>query len=148
MQLSFFTDYSLRILMLAAAQKKEQNLAIRAAAANLQASEDHIRKVVNFLGTEGYLENRPGRQGGFRLARRPEEINLGEVVARAERNTDLVECFRVDGGACTLTPACALRSVLNGAMDAFFAVLREHSLADVMTRKLRRHLLKSAQGPP
>jgi Rrf2 family nitric oxide-sensitive transcriptional repressor len=42
----------------------------------------------------------------------------------------VVECFRADGGACVLTPGCALRRRLAAAREAFLAELDRTTLAD------------------
>jgi len=47
-------------------------------------------------------------------------------------NQALVECFRVDGGACTLLPRCRLRGILDAAKNAFYQHLDRYTLADCL----------------
>ncbi len=47
-----------------------------------------------------------------------------------EQRFAMVECFRVDGGACVLKPHCQLRSQLAAAREAFMAELDKTTLAD------------------
>lgn len=130
MQLNVFTDYSLRVLIYAAA-RPEQQCATAAVAAAFGISRHHIVKVVHTLQQLGYLETTRGRHGGFRLARAPERIYVGEVIRRTEGTLALVECFDRES-ACPLTPACGLRRALRDASDAFFEVLDRRTLADVI----------------
>jgi Rrf2 family nitric oxide-sensitive transcriptional repressor len=66
------------------------------------------------------------------LAAEPERIRLGWLVRQLEADQPLVECFRADGGACTLHPGCRLRGMFGRAQDAFYASLDGHTLADCL----------------
>jgi Rrf2 family nitric oxide-sensitive transcriptional repressor len=66
-------------------------------------------KVVHQLGVAGYVETTRGKNGGLRLAVRPEAINLGAVVRRVEPDLDLVPCFN-PSGTCRIRPVCALEA--------------------------------------
>lgn len=106
-------------------------------------SEHHLSKIVHELGKLGYIETIRGRNGGIRLAKRPEEIIVGAVVRETEDNLSLVECFASHGNECILTPACRLRFVLREALEAFLRVLDTYTLADLLeNRTSLRALLK------
>ena len=66
------------------------------------------------------------------MAVEPAALSVGAVVRRLEEPQPLVECFRADGGACRLTPRCALRHRLARAREAFLADLDRTSLADCL----------------
>ena len=100
-------------------------------------------KVVQDLRVAGYVDGVRGRAGGIRLARLPEEINVGEVVRHTEQGFDLVDCAH-----CLIAPACALTAALHRALGAFMEVLdgytfgRPHLFA---AEALRRLLTKPAE---
>lgn len=128
MRLTAFTDYGLRTLMrLSGAQGRL--FTTDELAAELQISRNHLTKVVRDLSRAGYVRTQRGAGGGLRLLRPPQSISLGEVVRLLERRHALVECFRTDGGRCTLTPQCRLRSRLAAAREAFLKELDATSLA-------------------
>ena len=89
-------------------------------------------KVVHHLAKQGYVETTRGKGGGMRLARAPEQINVGAVVRGAEEDLAVVECFEEGNLNCPIVPACTLRSVLARAMRAFFEVLDGQTLADLL----------------
>jgi len=72
-----------------------------------------------------------GRSGGIALARKPEEINLGDVVRQIEDDFGLVECMRPEGGICLISPGCRLKRVVRKAVEAFLSVFDDYSLADI-----------------
>ena len=130
MRLTAFTDYSLRMLIhVATAPEGRATLAEVARA--FEISEHHLVKVAHLLGREGVLLNTRGRGGGLALARAPKEINIGALVRITEGGDVPAECFREDG-RCVLTSACRLSGVLAEALEAFYRVLDDCSLEDLV----------------
>ncbi|MEQ9040019.1 MAG: Rrf2 family transcriptional regulator [Silicimonas sp.] len=133
MRLTSFTDYGLRVLMRIAGEPARAFTAADLAA-EFQVSRNHLAKVISTLAAAGLLETRRGGGGGAMLARRPEEIRLGDVVALLEADQSLVECFAASGNSCTLTPKCRLKARLAHAETAFLADLNRSTLADCVYR--------------
>jgi Rrf2 family nitric oxide-sensitive transcriptional repressor len=96
------------------------------------ASYDHLKKAAAELCRLGYLEAVRGRAGGFRLARLPQDIRIGEVIRQTEGETILAECFDPPANACPLIVPCRLRGALEQAIAAFFGVLDQYTLADLI----------------
>jgi Rrf2 family nitric oxide-sensitive transcriptional repressor len=133
MRLTTYTDYTLRTLIYLGAHQNAERLAtIGDIATAYGISENHLMKVVHGLAKQGYIETTRGKEGGMRLARAPEEINIGAVVRDAEEGLAIAECFEKDNHDCPILPACALRGVLARAMRAFFQVLDSQTLADLV----------------
>ncbi|GAE95407.1 nitrite-sensitive transcriptional repressor NsrR [Gracilibacillus boraciitolerans JCM 21714] len=134
MRLKKYTDFSLRVLLYTAAN--EQKVSIKDISDTFYISTEHIRKVVHQLSVNDYIKTTRGRNGGIVLARDPREINIGAVIRLMENDFYLVECFDGEHNQCVITPACKLRSVVGGeAMKAFFNVLNQYTLADLMENK-------------
>lgn len=130
MRLTFQTDYALRMLIYLAIHQ-ERPCRVTDVAAAYRISRNHLLKVALRLGRLGYLTTARGRTGGIALARRPEDINLGEVVRHIEVDFALMECVRRDGGLCAISPACRLKGVASKALGAFLAVFDDFTLADI-----------------
>ncbi len=143
MELSLFTDYSLRALIFAGLHP-HRVVTVREMAEAFRISENHLIKITHRLGKLGYLETRRGRAGGFLLARDPGEICLGEVV-RATESLALVECLGPTGGRCPITPVCQLKRVVAEARDAFLATFDRYTLRDILHP--RDHLLARLDRP-
>lgn len=130
MRLTSFTDYSLRVLMFLAA-RPEHRATIAEIAGAFEISENHLMKVVHFLGREKLLTTTRGKNGGISLSRSPSTINLGRVVRLTETSTAPVKCFDRKNNRCVITPVCQLKGVLMEAVKAFNATLDRYTLADV-----------------
>ncbi|WAH38160.1 Rrf2 family transcriptional regulator [Alicyclobacillus dauci] len=135
MNLTRFTDYSLRVLLYVAVQPEDRLSNIQEISKIYHISNNHLMKTVHRLGQMGLVHTVRGRNGGFRLAKNPEEINIGWVVRQTEENWDVVECFDETNGFCVINPACRLKRVLAEALDAFFSVLDGYTLADLIVNR-------------
>ncbi|MDF1815862.1 MAG: Rrf2 family transcriptional regulator [Verrucomicrobiales bacterium] len=133
MELTQFTDYSLRTLIFVAMKKGELS-SVREIASAYSISENHLTKVVHSLAKLGYLQTFRGRGGGLDLGMDPSEIGIGDVVRRIE-NTAVVECLRKEGGSCCIAGICKLQSALHRATEAFFAELDKLTLADLIANE-------------
>jgi len=134
MQLTRYTDFSLRVLIYLAV--RPDNLAtIEELSKAYAISRAHLMKVVHQLGRGGFLETVRGRGGGFQLARAPEGINVGDVVRYSEGKINLVECFDPATSHCRIEPVCGLRGVLEEALETFLETLDRYTLADLVARR-------------
>ncbi len=131
MQLSKFTDYSLRVLIYTAARCPDK-VSITELAETYDISRNHLVKVVNQLANLGYLETTRGRGGGILLGQVAEEIVIGDVIEAVEPGFDMAECFGIGTNHCRLTPVCRLKGIMNDAKTAFLRELSLHTLADVV----------------
>jgi Rrf2 family nitric oxide-sensitive transcriptional repressor len=129
MRLTSFTDFALRALMRLAGEP-DRSFATSEIAAEFGISRNHLAKVVRDLAEAGFIATQRGAGGGFSLARAPQAITLGAVVRALEGDSTLVECFRDDGGTCTLLPRCRLKAKLAAAHEAFMHELDGTTLAE------------------
>ena len=95
MQLSRFTDFSLRVLLYLAINRQKR-ATLQEIADFYPLSLEHLRKVVHALARAGYLLTYRGKNGGMELARPPKDILIGEVVRQFEGQENLVDCEGLD----------------------------------------------------
>ena len=129
MRLTSYTDYALRVLLFVGST--DEAVTINTISAGYGISKEHLRKVVHALSQAGYLHTTQGRNGGMRLGRPAELINIREVVEHFE-NADLVECFDKASNTCPITGMCGLKHVLSKAQSSFLEVLGQYRLSDMI----------------
>ena len=168
MRLTNYSDYALRSLMYLAIKREPKTLAnISDIAESYHISKSHLTKIIHQLGQLGYIESVRGKNGGIRLARAPQDINLGVLIKQIEPDFALVECFAeslpnhskgvkqqglsialIDEAesslkfGCVISPVCQLKGVFFEALTAFITVLERYTLADIINNEeeLRRVL--------
>lgn len=147
MQLTTFTDYSLRVLIIVAAKSEGELSTIPEIAALYGISRNHLVKVVHHLSRRGYLTTLRGKGGGFRLARPAAEIRVGDVIRDTESQLGPVPCLLESGhGGCAIESVCVLRRALREALGAFLAVTDGYTLADLARPRNRLRALLTASA--
>jgi Rrf2 family nitric oxide-sensitive transcriptional repressor len=134
MRLTTYSNYALRILMVAAIRRGEL-VTVHDVAESFGISKAHLVKCVHQLGVWGYLENVRGRSGGFRLAKDAGAITVGEIIRKTEDGLDLVECFDAETNTCPLIDVCRLSTLFKKACQAFLDVLDEVTIADMAANR-------------
>jgi len=154
MNLTSFSDYTLRVLMFLALHP-DRLVTIGEVADAFQISRNHLMKVVHALAQGGDVQSVRGKGGGLRLARPATSIRLGETIRRSEGDAPIVECLGPDEpAACRIAPVCRLKGALVAGFTALYATLDHYTLADLVSNEapLRLSLLgeraPKVVGPP
>ena len=129
MNLTLYTDYSLRVLIYLASDA-EKSATISEIAEDFSISRNHLVKVVHGLSKAGFIHTSRGKGGGLMLNMPASQISLGEVVQKTEPHFNMVECFDVQNNRCAISSVCSLKGVIDEARQAFMNVLNSYSLAD------------------
>ncbi|MGB3386961.1 MAG: Rrf2 family transcriptional regulator [Pseudaminobacter sp.] len=131
MRMTLQTDYAIRMLIYLALRKEESST-VSDVAARYGLSHNHLLKVALHLRNLGLITTTRGRAGGIRLACEPHQVGIGTLVRNMGNDFALVECMKADGGACILSPACRLKTVICEALGAYLAVFDKYTLADFL----------------
>lgn len=133
MQLTVHADYALRVLLYLGMVPEGATSAEIAEAFGI--SRNHLIKVIQRLRELGYVQTTRGRSGGLTLTRKPQEINVGQVIRQTEPTLNLLECFDPDTNTCPIIGVCALRTALYEARAAFLKVLDGYHLSDILVER-------------
>lgn len=141
MQLTQYTDYSLRVLLYLAANPGRRSNIVEIAK-SYGISKNHLMKVVQNLAAKGLLHSIRGRQGGLYHNAATDKITLGEIVRMCEPDFYIVECLDGIPGKCPIDSACYLKGVLSNAMKKFMEELDRYTLGEMARNSLQlQHLL-------
>ncbi|MCP4321927.1 MAG: Rrf2 family transcriptional regulator [Psychromonas sp.] len=138
MHITRYTDYSLRVLIYLAINT-EQLSTINDIAISYGISKNHLMKIVQKLNQQGYLLATRGKNGGIKLNRPADQINIGSLVREIEDKNKLVECFGHDN-QCVITPSCQLKRIFAQAQESFFNSLDAYTLQDLIGKKRQEQL--------
>lgn len=128
MQLTRHTDFSLRVLIYLSLNNNQELVTINEISEHFDILKNHLTKVVNHLSQKGFVHTIRGKNGGIRLAKKPDEIKLGDVVQEMEMNLEVVDCSKP---LCPLNNHCELKGILNEAKFSFLKTLNTYTLADL-----------------
>ncbi|CEI51828.1 RrF2 family transcriptional regulator [Acinetobacter bereziniae] len=128
MQLNKFTDYALRILMYISLPR-DTPYTIAEIAQDLNVSQNHLVKIVHFMGKQDWLITTRGKGGGLRLNPVILEFRLGHIVRILQGDAQIVEC---NTPPCVLRSRCGLKGILDQAVEQFYQSLDQYTVADVL----------------
>ena len=131
MKISTKGRYGLRILMDLALHESEKPRLIRDIAKSQQISEKYISRLVIALRKGGMIRSIRGVNGGFYLARKPEEITLLDVIEVMEGQLSIVDCVK-SPKRCAMHENCAPREIWCKLNDEIRDLMRQTTLADIL----------------
>jgi FeS assembly SUF system regulator len=129
MKISKMTDYGVLVLN-HLAQSGGAQQSTDEIISSIGVSLPTARKVLKTLADAGLVQARRGSRGGYRLARRPEQIPLLTIVEAFEGKVSLTECSTVESG-CDITDSCSLAENWGGINQVLRLVLSGISLHDI-----------------
>ncbi len=95
-----------------------------------------LMNVLKELCSTGYVESVRGARGGYRLARRPEEINLADLIGAIERPVRMAECMTDRAGdaecTCEQMARCPVSDPVHRVHRKLNDFLRKVTLAEIV----------------
>lgn len=141
MQLSRKTDYALRALMTlveAHSEVKSESgnsvrlIPIRELAERNDAPKAFLEHILLELKQRGWVTSLPGKYGGYKLARDPDTITMGEVVRHFDGVLAPIGCVsRSHYEPCSQEGSCRFRRVLLQVRNQTALLMDHISLATV-----------------
>ena len=138
MQISKFTDLSLRVLMYLSHDVEGEHPRINDIAERFQVPRNHLIKVVANMSKLGWVHTVRGRLGGLKLGVSPERLKLGDILASLEHGT-LINCNKP---ACPIRGECNLKSILDLELNRFYKDLNKYSLSDILDLKTKQAVIR------
>ena len=142
MKISTKGRYGVRAIMDLARHHEEGPVFLKEIARRQGLSYRYLERLFGGLREAGIITGIRGSHGGYRLARRPEEIRMNEVLEALEGPIAPVGCVG-DPGICPVTDSCAPHGLWSRVNGAIQQVLASTTLADMIEEE--EEILR--QGP-
>ena len=131
MKISTKGRYGLRILIDLATHDPAKPRLIRDIAQSQQISEKYISRLVIDLRRANLIRSVRGVNGGFHLAKRPEEITLLEILETMEGPISVVDCVRAPE-KCKRQHLCPARDIWTELNDGIRELTKKITLDDIL----------------
>src|SRR5438128_12159024 len=92
MKLSVRGEYAMRAMLVLASNYDESVVRIQTISEKQRIPKRFLEQILNDLKSAGVVQSRRGITGGYRLAKRPEEIKLATVIRHIEGALAPVNC--------------------------------------------------------
>jgi len=130
MRISMKTDYGLIALKHMASQQGNGLVNAKELAARFNLPPNLLAKILQSLSQSGIIEAQKGSGGGYRMARKPDEVSLTEIFESIEGPIHMIMCSS-EGGCCTVEDSCTIRNGLVSLERRFAEFFDAITLADV-----------------
>lgn len=113
MRISKKTDYALRVLFSLVERWGQGPMSIQELSRRNDVPKRFLEHILLDLKKQGHVDSLPGRNGGYVLARDPDEIQLGQIVRYFDGVLAPVGCVSVTHyEPCSQEATCRFRRVL------------------------------------
>ena len=137
MKLSVRGEYALRALLVLGLNYDQSVVRIQTISEQQNIPKRFLEQILNDLKSAGVVTSRRGVAGGYRLARRPEEITLAVVIRHIEGALAPVSCVSerfYEKCSCPDESRCAIRSVMKEVREAVVKIVERLTLAELVER--------------
>ena len=98
--------YALRVMLDLAENGNGAYIAMKKIAERQGISLKYLEQILPVLTQNNIIEGISGKGGGYRLTRKPEEYNVGEILRLTEGNFSTVACLEPGSGQCSRMGQC------------------------------------------
>jgi Rrf2 family cysteine metabolism transcriptional repressor len=137
MKLSLRGEYALRALLVLGQNYEQGVVRIQTISDQQNIPKRFLEQILNDLKSAGMVQSRRGVAGGYRLAKRPEQITLASVVRHIEGALAPVSCVSerfYEKCSCPDESRCAIRAVMKEVREAVVKIAERVTLAELCER--------------
>lgn len=133
MMISTKGRYALRIMVDLAKHDGGAPVSVREIAQRQDISGKYMEQIISVLTRAGLLRSVRGAQGGYHLARAPQEISVGMILRATEGDLAPAECVAKGAVHCSRSGACPSRAVFEKVYSAINGVIDGVMLTDLLS---------------
>ena len=124
MRLSSKSQYGLKACYILALNYPERCVSASSLEKEIAVSGKYIEKIMRMLAGSGIVTAVRGVAGGYKLARAPQSVTVGDIARALEDNMEIVDCISF----CDCPDCCASGEVWRRLYDGINAVLDSMTL--------------------
>ena len=123
--------YALRIMLELAMHEGEGFLSLKEISTRQNVSMKYLEQIIAVLNKAGYVKSVRGAQGGYKIARAPEEYTVGMILRLTEGSLAPVACLEDGADACERWDTCETLDVWRDLYGAINQVVDGVTIADL-----------------
>lgn len=140
MKISTKGRYALRMLLDLAEHRSCGFIALKDIAERQNISKKYLEQIIPILNQSGILQTVRGSQGGYRLAKAPDQYTVGDILRLTEGSLAPVACAEQEPPLCERSGECAMLPVWKGLFRVINEYLDSITLQDILDQQ-REHYL-------
>lgn len=138
MKISTKGRYAVRVMLDLALHNTGECIKVKDIAERQGLSEKYLEQIIATLNKAGYVRSVRGAQGGYRLAKTPQEYTVGMILRLTEGSLAPVARLEEDNLQCNRIDTCETLQVWKDLYDAINQVVDNVTIADLMEQHKNR----------
>ena len=135
MKISTKGRYALRMMLDLAVNQGSGYIALRDIAERQDISKKYLEQIIPILNQSNILQTSRGYQGGYRLARTPDQYTVGEILRITEGGLSPVACLEQHPNQCARCGECMTLPVWQGLENVINQYLDGITLQDILDQQ-------------
>lgn len=131
MKISTKGRYALRVMLDLAQNREKGYISLKDISQRQGISNKYLEQIVALLNKAGCLKTARGNNGGYQLAKAPEEYTVGEILRASEGDLAPIMCLTEDG-ECSEKAKCKTLFFWEGLDKAVNDYIDSVTLADFL----------------
>ena len=140
MRLTYKGDYSIKIILELAMHHGKGVMTIQELSKKGDVPIKFLEQVLLDLKRGGFVESKRGKKGGYELAKRPDQIKLGEIVRYIDGPTEPIACVSDRYKGCKEADRCVLRNIWQRVDGAISGIIDNITFEDLAQQSQRQRL--------
>ena len=136
MKISTKGTYALRIMVEMGKMDSDKCITVPILSEKTNISEKYLERIVSKLLKNKLLISFRGSNGGYKLAKEPNQISVFDILSATEGNIKSVSCME-EGASCDLFEKCLTVNVWAGLNKVINDYLKSVSLDDVINKRIK-----------
>lgn len=128
---------ALKIMLYLSQNQKDEYVKLKDIAKKEGISEKYLEQIVSYLQKAGKVKSSRGANGGYRLARTPQEYTVGEILKCLEGDMSPADCVRDGENVCQKRSECLCYPLWGRLDHAIHDVLDHTTLQDLIDEKVK-----------
>ncbi|EKD38453.1 MAG: BadM/Rrf2 family transcriptional regulator [uncultured bacterium] len=139
MQISYKTDYSLKIILYLSGCYPDGTAHIKQIADAQDIPKKFLEQILLLLKKGGFVASKQGPRGGYFLTKDPAEIAVGDVIRFVEGPIHPISCIAPGAEeSCSFASTCVFRDIWLDVETAIANVIDTISFSDLLEREKKK----------
>jgi len=132
MRISTKGRYGLRAIVDMARSEDKKQVSVKSIAARENISERYLERIFNTLKINGIIISVRGAGGGYRLARAPDMITVGQILRALEGSLAPVHCVDTTEEGCGNYQKCITKTIWKKINDGVSDIIDNMTISDII----------------
>lgn len=132
MKISTKGRYALRMMLDLAQHSDSGYVALKDIAKRQGISKKYLEQIVPLLNSADFLQTNRGYQGGYMLAKPPEQYTVGDILRTTEGGIAPISCLERNSVKCERSDECMTLSMWKGLYKVMTDYLDNITLQDII----------------